>query len=155
MQLSPYLDRFGPQALYTLTFEALIDDPQREFDLLCQWLGLPPAPIAREKSTAHNQKPKSMAGVAGVGILNRIEYSNVWDRVSSYVPVSLKKWAKRRAYTYVDERETERSLPELRAEIGEPLRRRVENLSRLLGRTFPEWETARSVAVARAAFDRQ
>jgi hypothetical protein len=153
MQLAPYLDRFGRQALYTLTFEALIDDPQREFDRLCQWLGLPPAPIARDKSTAHNQKPKSIAGVAGLGLLNRIEYSNVWDRVSPYVPVSFKEWAKRRAYTSVDERATERSLPELRAEIGEPLRRRIESLSRLLGRAFPEWEAARPAAAARAALD--
>ena len=155
MQLTPYLDRFGPQAIYTLTFEALIEDPQREFDRLCQWLGLPPAPIASEKSTAHNQKPKSMAGVAGLGLLNRIEYSTVWDRVSPYVPVSFKEWAKRRAYTSVDERETESSLPVLRAEIGEPLRRRVEDLSRLLGRTFPEWEAARPIAAARAPLDRR
>jgi hypothetical protein len=155
MQLAPYLDRFGPQALYTLTFEALIEDPQRELDRLCQWLGLPPAPIAREKSTAHNQKPKAMAGVAGFGILNRIEYSTVWDRISPYVPGSLKGWAKRRAYTSVDEHETQRSLPELRREIAEPLRRQIEDLSRLLGRDFPEWETARPIATARTALDRR
>ena len=153
MQLTPYLDRFGRQALYTLTFEALIEDPQRELDRLCRWLGLPPAPIAREKSTAHNQKPKAIAGVAGLGLLNRIEFSTLWDRVSPYVPVSLKAWAKRRAYTSVDERETERSLPALRGEIGEPLRRQIADLSRLLGRSFPEWESADPIATARAALD--
>ena len=153
MQLTPYLDRFGRQALYTLTFEALIEDPQRELDRLCRWLGLPPAPIAREKSTAHNQKPKAIAGVAGLGLLNRIEFSTLWDRVSPYVPVSLKAWAKRRAYTSVDERETECSLPALRGEIGEPLRRQIADLSRLLGRSFPEWESADPIATARAALD--
>ena len=153
MQLTPYLDRFGPQALYTLTFEALIEDPQREFDRLCHWLGLPSAPIAREQSTAHNQRPKTMAGVAGFGILNRIEYSHVWDRISPFVPGSIKGWARQRAYTSVNERETERSLPALRAEIGEPLGRQIEDLSRLLGRSFPEWESARPIATARAALD--
>ena len=153
MQLAPYLDRFGRQALYTLTFEALIDNPQREFDRLCGWLGLPPAPISREKSTAHNQKPKAMAGVAGFGILNRIEYSNVWDRISPFVPGSIKYWAKRRAYTSVNEREVERSIPALRGEIGEPLRHQIADLSRLLGRSFPEWESARPIATARAALD--
>ena len=155
MQLTPYLDRFGPQALYTLTFEALIEDPQREFDRLCHWLGLPSAPIAREQSTAHNQRPKTMAGVAGFGILNRIEYSHVWDRISPLVPGSIKGWARQRAYTSVNERETERSLPALRREIGERLRRQIEDLSRLLGRDFPEWETARLISNAHAAFDRR
>ena len=154
IQLAPYLDRFGRQALYTLTFEGLIENPQREFDRLCQWLGLPSAPISREKSRVYNQKPKAMAGVAGFGILNRIEYSSVWDCISPYVPDSIKGWARRRAYDSVDERETELSIPALRGEVGEQLRHQIEELARLLGRDFPEWETARLIATAHAAFDR-
>ena len=151
MQLAPYLDRFGRQALYTLTFEALIADPQRELDGLYAWLGLPSVPFSRVQSTAHNQKPKAMAGVAGLGILNRIQYSSAWDRLSPFVPGSIKDWAKRRAYVPVDEREAERVTPALRQAIGDPLRRQVEELSRLLGRDFPEWTTAHPIVAPRAA----
>ena len=155
MQRTSYLDRFGPQALYALTFEALIEDPQRKFDRLCRWPGLPPAPMAREKSTAHNQRPQAIAGGAGLDLPNRIEYSILRDRVSSTVPVSLKTWVKRHAYTSVDARETERFLPALRAEFGDPLHRWVENLSRLLGQAFPEWETTHPIAATRASLDRR
>lgn len=149
MQLEPYLERFGPQTLHTLTFESLVDNPQRELDRLYQWLGLPPVPFAREQSTAHNQKPKTMAGVAGLGILNRIQYSDAWDRISPYMPGSLKVWAKRRAYAPIDERATERLVPALRRELDEPLRHQIEQLSRLLGRDFPEWNSTRSTVAIR------
>ena len=153
MQLAPYLERFGQQAIYTLTFEALVENPQRELDHLYTWLDLPSAPLPHERSTAHNQKPKAMAGVAGLGILNRIQYSNTWDRLSPYVPASIKDWAKQRAYAPVDERETDRVTPTLRQLLADPLRRQIEELSRLLGRDFPEWETTPPLAAPRVALD--
>ncbi len=74
-QLEPYFDRFGRGAVFTLTFEALLADPQREVDRIYRWLGLPPHPIGDKSGKAHNQKPKDITAVAGAGILNRIQYS--------------------------------------------------------------------------------
>ncbi len=139
MQLEPYFERFGNGAVLTLTFEALIEDPQRELDLIYRWLALPSHSIGDRSAKAHNQKPKVMTGVAGAGILNRIQYSNAWDRISPHVPSWMKNWAKKRAYGPVDERQSQAAIPLLREAVTELQRRQIERLSRLLDRDFPEW----------------
>lgn len=139
MQLEPYFERFGRSAIHTLTFEALIEDPQREVDRIYRWLDLPSHPVADESARAHNQKPKNTTAVAGAGILNRIQYSNVWDRISPHVPAWMKNWAKKQAYRPVDDQHVLNDIPRLREAIGELQRRQIDSLTRLLGRDFPEW----------------
>ncbi len=139
MQLEPYFERFGRGAVLTLTFEALIEDPQREVDRIYRWLELPSHPIAEQSAKAHNQKPNDMTAVAGSGILNRIEHSGVWDRISPLVPVWMKNFAKRQAYRPVDEQRVRNDIPRLREAIAELQRRQIDRLTRLLGRDFPEW----------------
>ena len=139
LQLEPYLERFGRDALHTLTFEAMVRDPQREIDRIYRWLGLVSAPIGRAQETRHNRKPNAMEGVAGLGLLNRIQYSNTWNYLSPYVPASFKQWAKKRATAPVDVRVAHRDLVELRREIEHVQRAQVDRLSQLLGRDFPEW----------------
>lgn len=150
-QLTPYIERFGRDALHTLTFEALVQDPQRELDRIYQWLGLASHPLSAKYAKAHNQKPQSMAGVAGTGLLNRIQYSHAWNGISPYVPAWLKNWAKGRAYGPVDESRSRQDIPRLAAAIGDLQRRQIENLSCLLGRNFPEWrmlEASRATVLA-------
>lgn len=142
MQLEPYIELFGRDALYPLTFEALIQNPQRELDQLYAWLGLPSHPIGGESLLAHNQKPKDIIGVAGAGLLNRIEHSDAWGRISPYVPSWVKSWAKKRAYKPVDERPPQQDIPLLKDAIGDLQLRQIDRLSSLLGRDFPEWRTA-------------
>jgi Sulfotransferase domain len=141
MQLEPYLERFGRGAVLTLTFEALIENPQREVDRIYRWLGLPSQPIGEPSAKAHNQKPNDMTAVAGAGILNRIQYSNTWDWISPHIPAWMKNLAKRQAYRPVAEREVEKDIPRLREAIAELQRRQIDRLTRLLGRDFPEWRT--------------
>jgi hypothetical protein len=142
MQLEPYIDLFGRDALYVLTFENLIQNPQGELERLYDWLGLPSHPLGDESLKAHNQKPKDIIGVAGAGVLNRIEHSNAWDGISPYVPKWVKDWARRRAYRPIDERLPQKDIPRLQEAIGDLQRRQIEKLSRLLGREFPEWRIA-------------
>lgn len=153
MQLEPYFERFGRGAIHTLTFEALIEDPQREVDEVYRWLGLPPHSIGDRSAKAHNQKPSDMTGVAGAGILNRIEYSKTWDRISPHIPSWMKNWARKRAYRPVDERQSRADIPRLREIIANSQQRQIEHLTRLLGRDFPEWRTQeQSPAGAQAVF---
>jgi Sulfotransferase domain len=138
-QLEPYFERFGKDSVLTLTFESMIDDPQRELDRIYLWLGLAPHPVGERLGRARNQKPKDMMGIAGVGVLNRIQYSRAWDQISPHVPSWLKNWAKERAYRPVDERQSHADIVRLREAVGELQRRQIDRLSRLLNREFPEW----------------
>lgn len=150
-QLEPYFERFGREAILTLTFEALVEDPQREVDRIYRWLRLPSHPVGEKSGMAHNQKPKDVTAVAGAGILNRIQYSNAWDRISPHVPAWMKNWAKKQAYRPVAEQEVQDDIPRLREAIGELQRRQIDRLTRLLGRDFPEWRVQdRSPAGAQA-----
>jgi hypothetical protein len=141
MQLEPYFERFGRGAVLTLTFEALIEDPQREVDRIYGWLGLPSHRIGEQSAKAHNRKPNDVTAVAGAGILNRIQYSNAWDRISPHVPAWMKNLAKKQAYRPVADREVEKDIPRLKEAVAELQRRQVDRLTRLLGRDFPEWRT--------------
>jgi Sulfotransferase domain len=139
MQLRPYIDLFGREALYILTFEMLVQDPQRELDRIYEWLGLPSHPLGDLSAQAYNQRPQGITGAAGAGILYRIRFSNTWHRVASYVPTWMKEWAKRRAYRPFDERQSKKDIARLRADIGDVQRRQIERLRQLLNRDFPEW----------------
>ena len=141
-QLEPYFDRFGRGAVLTLTFEALLEDPQREVDRIYRWLGLASHPIGDKSGKAHNQKPKDITAVAGAGILNRIQYSTAWDRISPHVPAWIKNVAKKQAYRPVAGQEVARDIPRLREAVAELKRRQIDSLTRLLGRDFPEWRAA-------------
>ncbi len=138
-QLEPYINRFGREALYVLTFETLVQDPQRELDNIYQWLGLPSHPLGDQFAKAHNQRPKGVTGAAGAGILYRIRFSNTWDRVASYFSVWMKEWAKRLAYRPVDGPQSQEEIARLRAEIGDLQRRQIHRLRQLLNRDFLEW----------------
>ena len=138
-QLQPYIALFGAHAVLTLTFEALIGNPQREVNRIYEWLGLQPHPIADESRRAHNKKPAAMVGVAGSGRLNRIQISRAWHRISPYVPGRFKDWAKARAYKPVDENSIQPDIQRLKELIGPIQQRQIEHLSKLLNRDFPEW----------------
>jgi hypothetical protein len=150
MQLEPYIELFGRDAIFTLTFESLVRDPQQEINHIFDWLGLQRHSIGEHSSKAHNQKPESIVGVAGAGILNRIQYSSVWDRISPLVPGRFKDWAKALAYKKVDAADSTAELEILRNLIAETQRRQIESLSRLLNRDFPEWGKADRAARGRS-----
>lgn len=139
-QLAPYIALFGRHALHTLTFEALIEDPQRELNKIYSWLDLAPHPLGDQLAHAHNQTPRNSTSAAGAGILYRIRFSKTWDRVSPYMPNALKTWAKARTYRQTDERQIAEELQRLKAAIGDQQRDHIAALSQLLMREFPEWQ---------------
>lgn len=139
MQLRPYLDLFDTSAVYTLTFEELLQDPNGETNKIFAWLGLNEHDIPEDARRAHNQRPDTIIGVSGNGTLNRIEYSSVWARVSPLVPRGLKRLARTLAYKKVDDRISDEDVARLRSMIEPRQQQEIEELSLLLGRDFPEW----------------
>lgn len=139
LQLTPYIELFGRDSLYTLTFESLVANPQRELDRIYDWLDLPSHPLGEQLCHAHNTTPKDTASAAGAGILYRIRFSDTWDRLAPYVPIKLKQWGKRHAYRAHNPKQLQEETQRLRAEIFGIQSRQIDTLSRLLGKDFPEW----------------
>jgi hypothetical protein len=144
MQLKPYLDLYGKEAIYTLTFEALRDDPLSEMYKIFSWLGVEPVDISEALTTPHNVKPDRITGVAGGGLLNRIQYSQTWEPISRLIPKPVKEWAKSIAYSEVDQSSIKWEIARLKTLVGDRQKRQIEALSNLLGRDFPEWPSANS-----------
>lgn len=139
LQLTPYLARFGADRIWTVTFEALTRDPARLVGELCGWLGLsgPVPPDAYQRRW--NARPEVVARARGNGLLNRLRYSPVWDRLAPLVPRAVRRLGSRLAEEPVDP-DTEDFAPDLAA-LRPRLQERTAALEALLGRPFPEWTT--------------
>jgi len=144
LQLTPYIRLFGRDAIYVMTFEALLGDPQREISKLVAWLDLPALDLGKEAYEPYNQKPAKLIGVAGNGLLNKIQYSSAWSKVSRWTPSSLKDIAKQIAYRDICESDQIEQIAKLKATVMARQRRQIDALSTLLDRDFLEWPTAAS-----------
>ena len=131
MQLEPYLDTFGRDAVHALTFEELVDDPERAVRSILAWLG---TTLGRR-----NAMPDSFMRLRGSGLLDRVARSRLWSRLSGFAPQGLKDLAKRLAYREADPDgyAKEAVAARLRPEMQEGVRR----LEALLDRDFPAWTT--------------
>lgn len=141
MQLTPWLERFGRDAIALLSFEQLVANPQAIVGSLCRWLGLtepmPPTVFNQE----WNRRPEVVRAARGGGLLNRFRHSRFWKAIQPAVPLSLQSLGTRFAERSIparDETEAE-TIAYLRPRLANP----VASLSRLTGLEFPEWTTFR------------
>jgi hypothetical protein len=139
MQLEPYLALFGRDRILTLTFEALVADPGEVVAQVCRWLGLPASVPAEAFQRRWNARPDRLVRARGNGLLNRLRFSPFWDRLAPFFPGHVRRLGARMAEEEVipDPADAAPVLDELRPRIQE----RVEAVSALLGRSFPEWAT--------------
>lgn len=139
MQLDAYFRVFGRERVYCTTFETLTRTPASETAKLCRWLGLDgdiPADAFEQK---WNARPEAVRKAKGLGLLNRFAHSAVWDRLSPLTPTALKRFAGAMAAETV--RPSRHSTADVLAMLRPRFHERVDALSELLGRRFPEWTT--------------
>jgi hypothetical protein len=138
-QLRPYLERFGPHRVLTLTFEDLIRDPQRRLHQIFQWLGVESSFVPANLSSRENATPEEVTQVRGRGLLNRFRHSRVWCAVGPRVPRVVRCMGRS-----LSERTVERDI-HAPADVLSWLRPiqqdQTEALKELLKRDFPEWRT--------------
>lgn len=144
MQLEPYLDLFGRERIAMLTFEQLTADPEGTAAGLCTWLGLEGSIPQDAFSLRWNARPVEARSVRGIGLLNRIRHTSWWRSVQPRVPQRLQdigiRFAERRIPVSAN---GEAATMEYLRPI---LRERVEALTHLVGREFPEWRTVNPAA---------
>jgi hypothetical protein len=138
MQLQPYHRVFGPERVRVVTLEALKTSPDRVVQELFAWLGVDgthvPEDVGRQNVTSRDvfrmRGPRAMRRLRSWGPLSRVKPSIPW-RVRLLV--------RRLCDVRVD-----RESPDM-ADLVEYLRPRqreeTKELSRMLGRDFPEWRT--------------
>lgn len=140
MQLAPYIERFGRERLYVLSFEELIRDPARAVREVFAWLGVPTDFVPTTLTAAHNVTPAEVRQRRpGMGWLHRLRRSALWHRFGALTPAPLRKLGVR-----LIEKPVARKAVDM-AEVIAYLRPLQQDQTRVLtqqvGREFPEWKT--------------
>jgi len=139
MQLRPYIELFGHERIHTLTFESMVAEPHIEVEKIFRWLGVDSAFSPRGLDKRWNELPENAGRVRGLGLLNRLRYSAVWEKLAPWVPTRLRHMASGMAEQPLSKK-TERT-DEVVEYVRPILLERVNELRELLGRDFPEWRT--------------
>jgi hypothetical protein len=140
MQLSPYLDLFDPDRVAVITFEQLIRAPVPTMRRLYNWLGLDDeAADGSGFNRPENVTPEVMRMAAWFGVLQTIRQSRPIRLLIPYLPRAIRERAARAATIPVQRHDVDTS--DARAYLRPIQRLQTEALSRLIGRSFPEWTT--------------
>jgi hypothetical protein len=140
MQLTPYLDRFGPDRVAILSFEQLTQDPLTAMRPLYEWLDVD-ATLADAScfSAAENVTTDVVRVAAWNGMLQQVRHSRPFRYLTPHLPRGLRQSAVR-----LTTRQVDRSTLDVTKviEFLRPIQlRQTEALTRLVGREFPEWTT--------------
>ena len=143
MQLTPYVELFGKDRVYTLTLEEMTKDPSKTVEKIFGWLGVdssfdPPSLEKRKHVT-----PSVVAQKRGLGLLSFFCDSSMWQTMwrtlKPSTPKSIRLLGRRLLVKEIDRASTpvEKVVEFLRPIQGEQTRA----LSTMLNRDFPEWTT--------------
>lgn len=134
-QLTPYLNYFGAQRVYTLTFEELVARPVETVQSLYAWLGVEAAFVPPEIDIPLNVTPDTVTQARGWALA--LSRTALWRRIRSYRPEALRKLMASFAARRVCPADISMTAV---IEFLRPIQReQTRELSRLLNRGFPEW----------------
>ena len=138
-QLSEYLQHVGRERIFVLTLEEFRANPAEQMRRMYAWLGVdssfrPPGIPARHVTPAVVEKARG-----GLGFLNRVRRNSTYGNVARYIPRAARTLVSRLAVQRV--RRAEVSTEEVKAYLRPLQLQQTEELARLLGRAFPEWQT--------------
>jgi hypothetical protein len=138
MQLAAYFEYFDRDQVKTLTFEEVTRDPAATMKSIYGWLKVDDSFVCCDARPENVTPPVVRQAIYG-GIAQRLQRTRVGEMVGPFVPQSLRRVGNRLTRRTVIRRDVDTS------EAVEYLRstqyRQTEELTKLLGRQFPEWTT--------------
>ena len=137
-QLQTYLKVVNRERIYTMTYENLMSDRVARMADLYRWLGVDPA-VRPDAQLPANATPDVIEKAKGFGLLKRFRESQFYSKLEPSIPKAVRRLGNKLAIQNIkpDEVPTTEVVRYLRS-IQRP---QTANLSRLLGRNFPEWTT--------------
>lgn len=139
LQLAPYFGLFGPNRIFTLTFEELTRDPDTTMRRIYRWLGVDPSAPQADAVCAENATPDIVAQPSFRGVPQRLRHFTALRLMAPYLPRATRCAAKRLTTTRVNRNSVDTSSV---VEFLRPIQQRqTEVLTEMLGRDFPEWTT--------------
>src|SRR6266446_4546709 len=145
MQLTAFFKCFERKQIQVLTFEELTSRPNETIQDLYNWLEINPSLSEPLVTQAEHVTPQVVKMATCYGMLRWLRQSRPMRSVIPYVPHVIRRLGAQLAERAIDRQsiDTSEVISFLR-----PLQiRQTEELSRLLGRGFPEWVTLYQNAV--------
>ena len=139
MQLKAWLRYFPPEQLKLITTEALSARPAETMAEIFRWLDVDKDFSPGNLGDRANETPEVVQQVRGRGWVHGFRHSSIWNALGPLVPATLRNKARRLSERSVVRKKAERGL--LERCLRDMQRRETEELSTLLGRSFPEWTT--------------
>lgn len=140
LQLTAYFDIFGTDRIKILTYEELTSNPLSTIRSLFEWLGVDPLFVPTAINNKVNTTPDVLEKARGLRLLQKFRQPQFWGVIRPYVPSTLKTFL----HTRIAVKIVNRSSVDL-TEVLKCLRpiqiAQTEELTRLVGRGFPEWTT--------------
>lgn len=136
MQLKPWLELF-PDRVKFITTEALRDEAEITMASVFNWLNVDDGFVPPNLNERSNEAPETLAQVRGSGLLHRFRYSGLWNRLGPLIPTRVRSLARHLSEKQVDRSDAD--LTNVKQYLRELHTPHVEDLSQLLGRSFPEW----------------
>ena len=139
LQLKPYIELFGAESVFALTMEELQASPQETLKSIFIWLNVDPTFKLKNEFKTYNQSANRVDRVMGSGFFSHMKGTKLWEALKQLLPRKFKKSLKRLLSRSVVKNEDDRE--ETIALLRPIMQQQVEELSKLLGRHFPEWTT--------------
>ncbi len=139
MQLKPYIQRFGLESIHVLTFESLVCNPETALQSLLAWLHLDYNLLEENLNKQYNKLPEKFERASGLGILYQFRHSSSWAALSRLTPKIVRTWGA--SLSAKEAARDNKSVPDVTRYLHELQKARVNELSALLDREFPEWST--------------
>ncbi len=139
MQLKPYIDLFGRDRIYAVTFERMVSNPVDTLKETFEWLGVDAHFVPKGIEARWNAAPEESRRVKGFGILNKLRHSRAWDVISPMVPQRLRQVGNRLAEGQIDRRSHD--TDEVEHYLRPIFLEKVAEIKEMLKRDFDEWTT--------------
>jgi hypothetical protein len=137
-QITKYIKIFGYSNIWCATYERLARDPEELLRELLRWLDVDPDGIPL-RTSPKNVTPRYVSQARGPEFLGRFRYSGLWNLVGPYVPDRVRRLGRYMTESVVDRHQ--QPIEDVARYLRPIQLPQVEDLSRLLGREFPEWKT--------------
>lgn len=139
MQMNAWRHCFPLDHVKLITTEALSSNPEETMADVFRWLGVDDGFLPSNLAERANETPSVLQQVRGQGWVQGFRHSALWNAVGPKVPSALRRAMRGFADRPIERKATDRAPVE--HYLRDRQRGQTDELSALLGCSFPEWTT--------------
>jgi Sulfotransferase domain len=140
-QIRPYIEQFGRENVYALTFEEMSQDPHVAMTALFKWLRLDPLKAKIVSGRRDNAGKAMVPTVRGARIFGNLRGTAAWKVAKLLLPMKVRARMIRTLSKPTPRNTDPVELAAVAAKLRPQMLAQTAELGSLLGRAFPEWKT--------------